>query len=132
MTVTPFNVEAVEGTSVQLKAEVSPTNATDTTVTWKSNNENVATVDETGLVTIQSPGDAIVTATANDGSGAYGECNVTGVSGIDALYADGSLWDLYDVNGLMLKAAISANELKQMTPGVYILRSATRTIKLKL
>lgn len=132
VTVTPFNVEAVEGTNVQLKAEVSPTNATDTTVTWKSNNENVATVDETGLVTIQSPGDAIVTATANDGSGAYGECNVTGVSGIDALYADGSLWDLYDVNGLLLKAAISANELKQMTPGVYILRSATRTIKLKL
>lgn len=132
VTVTPFNVEAVEGTSVQLKAEVSPTNATDTTVTWKSNNENVATVDETGIVTIQSPGDAIVTATANDGSGAYGECNVTGVSGIDALYADGSLWDLYDINGLLLKAAISANELKQMTPGVYILRSATRTIKLKL
>lgn len=132
VTVTPYNVEAVEGTSVQLKAEVSPANATDTTVIWKSSNENVATVDEIGLVTIQSPGDAIVTATANDGGGAYGECNVTGVSGIDALYADGSLWDLYDVNGLLLKAAISANELKQMTPGVYILRSATRSIKLKL
>ena len=73
-----------------------------------------------------------MTATANDGSGASGECNVTGVSGIDALYADGSLWDLYDINGLLLKAAISANELKQMTPGVYILRSATRSIKLKL
>ena len=62
---------------IQLSATVSPSNATDKSVTWKSNNDNVATVSSTGLVTAKAVGNATITCTANDGSGKYATCSVT-------------------------------------------------------
>lgn len=58
--------------TVQLSAEVLPTDADDTSVTWSSSDETVATVDNTGLVTAVDAGSAQIRATANDGSGTYG------------------------------------------------------------
>ena len=54
--------------------EVAPNNAPDKTYTWSSDNTAVATVDQNGDVTGISPGIAHIRATANDGSGTYGEC----------------------------------------------------------
>jgi len=51
-----------------LSATVAPANATNKTVTWSSNNTDVATVDNTGLVTGISAGSVIVTATTADGN----------------------------------------------------------------
>lgn len=53
----------------QLTATVLPEDADDRSVVWSSGNEEVATVDETGLVTALKVGEASITATANDGSG---------------------------------------------------------------
>lgn len=58
-----------------LTATVTPENATDKTVTWTSSNEEVATVNENGKVTAIAAGDAIITATANNG--VNGSCAVT-------------------------------------------------------
>ena len=65
------------GETSALTATVAPDNATDRTVTWASSDVNVATVDETGTVTAVAPGTAIITATANDGSGKSASCEVT-------------------------------------------------------
>ena len=65
------------GETSALTATVAPDNATDWTVTWASSDVNVATVDETGTVTAVAPGTAIITATANDGSGKSASCEVT-------------------------------------------------------
>ena len=54
--------------------KVIPDNAPDKTYTWSSDNTAVAIVDQAGLVTGISPGIAHIRATANDGSGTYGEC----------------------------------------------------------
>lgn len=55
-----------EGSSYTLKATIKPDNATDKTLTWTSDNEEVATVDENGKVTAVSEGTATITArTAN-------------------------------------------------------------------
>jgi|GEM_PF-1365442 len=55
----------VIGKSVTLKATVSPANATDQTVTWKSKNSSIAVVDKsTGRVTAKGAGTAEITATA--------------------------------------------------------------------
>lgn len=65
-----------EGDSFQLTAVVTPENATDATVTWSSSNVEVATVDEQGLVMAVAEGDAVISATANDGSGKVASCSV--------------------------------------------------------
>ncbi len=50
---------------------VLPTTATNKTVTWSSNNTSVATVTSAGVVYARSAGQALITATANDGSGKF-------------------------------------------------------------
>ena len=56
--------ELKEGASKQLSATVSPSNATNRSVSWKSSNTSVATVDASGKVTAVKAGTATVTATA--------------------------------------------------------------------
>ena len=57
-----------------------PDNATDKTVTWKSEDPTVATVDSKGKVTVVTPvngAEGAITCTANDGSGVSATCWVT-------------------------------------------------------
>ena len=65
------------GTNLQLIATVTPTNATDKSVSWKSSNESVATVNASGLVNARAVGNVIITCTANDGSGVKATCQFT-------------------------------------------------------
>ena len=75
ITITKINGTATETLSV---TAVTPDDATDKTYTWSSDNEAAATVDaSTGVVTAVASGTAHIRATANDGSGVYGECTVT-------------------------------------------------------
>ena len=74
-TETTLTVGETETLSV---ASVQPSNATDPTVTWSSDNLSVATVDATtGEVTAVAAGTATITATANDGSNVTATCAVT-------------------------------------------------------
>ena len=56
---------------------VQPDNATDKTITWSSSDKNVADIDNSGKVTAIAAGTAVITCTANDGSGVMAECAVT-------------------------------------------------------
>ncbi len=64
------------GETVQLTATVSPSTATDKTVTWSSSNNSVATVSANGLVTAHAAGAATITVTTNSG-GKTASCTVT-------------------------------------------------------
>lgn len=55
------------GATVQLTATVAPANADNKSVTFKSSDETVATVDNTGKVTGVKAGSADITATTTDG-----------------------------------------------------------------
>ena len=66
----------VQGTSWRLKAIVEPRDADDISVTWSSNNADVATVDATGRVSAIGIGEAVITATTNDGSGLSATCYI--------------------------------------------------------
>ena len=65
-----------EGT-LQLVPTVGPANATNQAINWSSNNEDVATVSDSGLVTAIAVGGATITATAVDGSNVFGTCSIT-------------------------------------------------------
>lgn len=76
----PHDVESIEivasstslyeGESLQLSAVVEPGGAPDKSVSWKSEDETVATVDEKGLVTARKEGEVVITAShTNDDGG---------------------------------------------------------------
>lgn len=66
--------EIAIGETLQLSATVSPSNATDKTISWSSSNANVASVSPTGLVTGKAEGSTDIKATC-DGKSAT--CKIT-------------------------------------------------------
>ncbi len=75
VTLDKTTLDLERGDKVKLTATVIPENADgDKTVTWTSNNQNVATVDSQGNVTAVGKGNAVITATAG---GKSATCNVT-------------------------------------------------------
>lgn len=65
-----------KGQSLTLTATVSPSNATNKKVTWRSSNNSVATVSSSGKVTAKGAGTAKITATASDGSKVSKSCTI--------------------------------------------------------
>lgn len=59
-----------------LIATVTPTNATNKALTWKSSNDNIVTVNN-GTITPYSPGTATISAMSNDNSSVSASCTVT-------------------------------------------------------
>lgn len=65
------------GNKLQLRSYVSPSNATNRTVKWTTNNPYVATVSSTGLVTAKGAGKATITARTTDGTKLTASCQIT-------------------------------------------------------
>jgi len=77
VTVTPATVRLPKGQSTRLIPIVQPPNASNTAVTWSSNNVGVATVTTRGVVrATNTAGTATITATTSDG-GFTSSCEVT-------------------------------------------------------
>lgn len=84
-----------KGETLELSATVSPSNATDKSVSWYSNDESVATVSRTtGKVTAVGVGTATITCKANDAGNAQATCKITVTSP-----------DEFTVNGIRYKIA---------------------------
>ena len=66
-----------KGNKLQLRSYVSPSNATNRTVKWTTNNPYVATVSSTGLVTAKGAGKATITARTTDGTKLTASCQIT-------------------------------------------------------
>lgn len=69
------NEVSVNGTLI-LKTTIKPANVTNSKLTWKSSNENIAIVNEDGIVTGIKSGTATITAATTDGSKLSDSINV--------------------------------------------------------
>ena len=148
--VTPTEVEAEEGSEVQLSEVVLPEEATNKEVAWSSSNESVATVDNNGLVSIHKEGEATITATTTDGSNLSATCVIKAFSGIvevesltfyvkvvgdDIVVCDaelGSQVAVYGIDGLL----VGAKEVVDMQTiiaapikGIYLVRVGETMVK---
>ncbi len=76
ITLSSSSLSMLPGDSAKLRAEITPADADDRSVTWKTSDPKVAAVDGDGNVRAVSSGNATITATAVDG-GLTAECAVT-------------------------------------------------------
>ena len=76
------------GSSERLTASFNPPEAPNKGHIWTSSAANIATVDETGMVTAITVGNAVITAQALDG-GKMASCNVQVVAEVDSHRAPG-------------------------------------------
>ena len=79
ISITPSSLNLTVGDQGGLTATVTPSNATDKTVTWSSSNPSVATVSA-GSVTAVAAGNATITATTSNGLIATASITVEGKS----------------------------------------------------
>jgi uncharacterized protein YjdB len=142
-----------------LTATISPTNATNQTVTWNSSNTAVAMVSSTGKVTAISAGTAIITVTTQDGNHTA-ICAVTVTDGSTAVgtahtmslqvYPNpvtneqlivsneqlkaGDRIEVYSLSGAKLKTfaatgAKSSIDLSALPTGTYVVKAGNRVAK---
>ena len=111
-----------EDSNFQITATILPENATNKALQWSSNDEDVATVDNDGLVTILAPGNCIISAKTLDGSNLSADCSIKAVSGINMIeFDENAMFDVYNSNGIMIKKSVSNETLNSLSPGLYII-----------
>ena len=125
LTISPEIWSGTAGETFQITATLTPENATNKTLNWSTSDATIATVDNTGLVSILKEGACEITASTVDGSNLSAKCiiSLSGIeTGIESLFADGIKVDVYNINGVLLKRGCGKTELKSLTPGIYIVR----------
>ena len=121
-------VLAPEGT-LQLTAEVLPTNATNKAVEWSSSDESIATVSDTGLVTANAIGTATITAKSKDGN-SEAVCSITvkSDSGVDDILIDGNAQiEVYTLQGYKI-----SDSTDNLAAGIYIVKQGTKAYKISI
>lgn len=129
------SIEGKEEETAQLAATYAPEDALPgLEFAWTSDNEDVATVDATGLVTLVAEGTANITATLTAPAPTAdaepivltASCPVTveALSGIEdvAVDSDNAPVEFYNVNGMRVDGS-------NLTPGIYIRRQGTNATK---
>ncbi len=111
--ITGVSKKIASGKKIQLKAVISPSNATNKKVTWKSSNPKLATVDSKGLVRIKSGkgGRSVtITATAADGSGKKATYKIKFMKGVVKKVTISGKKSIKAGKKLQLKAKVTATK----------------------
>ena len=102
-------LDAMEMTEFQLTATVLPENTTNKGVVWSSSDNEIASVDETGLVKMLRVGSVVITATTVDGSNLSASCHITIVVGIDDVEGDNVIVATIGDNIVVKNAPLGSN-----------------------
>ena len=139
-----------EKSEFQLTATILPKHTTNKEVAWSSSDKWVASVDNTGLVTMYSAGEVIITATTTDGTNLSATCHINVYSGIDGVEGDdvivatvgdnivvknaqlGSVVNVYASNGAMIASEVATEGdviIEAPVKGVYVVKVGKQTVK---
>ena len=61
------DIKVLKGTTSTVVTKINPTNATDQKITWKSQNETIASVNEDGIITALKQGNTVITGSLSNG-----------------------------------------------------------------
>lgn len=127
----PTVVVASEGESFQINATILPEDATDKTLEWSSSDDEIATVDETGLVSVLKEGNCVITARTTDGSDLTAACHISITTGMEEILFDSTATvDVFTLDGVKIKSDCKRNNLDDLTSGIYLLRKGNKVEKL--
>lgn len=93
------------GQTIALSAAISPSNATNKTITWSSSDKSVATVSAAGVVTGVAGGTCTVTAKTSTGKTA--SCKISVKQDAESVSLDKTLLSLYQSQTYPLKATLN-------------------------
>lgn len=99
-----------EGTTLKLNATVFPDRATNKDVLWKSSNEEVATVDDKGVVTGVKVGNAEITAISEDNESVSSSCKVEVISPVSSISIIPEQIDIYENDSQQLEVKFSPDD----------------------
>ena len=122
---TTYAIDLSQSRSLQLIATVLPENATDRSLTWSSSDRTVAFVDSEGLIQFHQQGFAVITATANDGSGISATCTLTSADEITAARASQThtAATIYDFLGRKI------DNTSTLPQGIYIINGRKTLVR---
>ncbi len=129
ITVNPTEYRAEPGTQFSIVATVLPDDTSDKSVVGSSDNEEVATVDADGLVSVVAEGMAEIRCTTADGTGLTAVCKVSGVAGVGDIIAAGEKADVYTVSGIVVKRGATAEDIRTLPAGMYVIGGNTVVIR---
>lgn len=96
-----------KGDKYTLVAKIAPSNATNKTVTWSSDNTEVATVSDKGEVTAVGAGKAVITAKTSNGKMAACTVNVTENIKVEGITLNATSVNLYVPGKQQLSATVT-------------------------
>ncbi|MCH5235638.1 MAG: leucine-rich repeat protein [Muribaculaceae bacterium] len=120
------------GESYQFELEIYPEEAVYDSLTWSSSNDNVAIVDQTGLVKGISEGYVFINVYCDD---KWTTCGFSVVedAGVEGLISNPeNKVTIYSIDGVLIKKDCKIEDLKRLEKGVYIISSGKERYKVSI
>lgn len=97
-------ISLIPGKTYQLKPVVLPADATDTSVSYLTDDETVAAVDDNGLIKAVSTGTATITIKANDGSKVTKKVTVSVTQPVTEIIPEKTSYEVFTGQGFVISA----------------------------
>ena len=104
------SIELIIGETSQLKATVSPSNATEKSISWASSKPSVATVSGSGLVSAIAEGSATITASCGGKSATCSVAVSKGVVAVTSVELNKTSLELTEGDSETLTASVKPND----------------------
>lgn len=128
VTVTPIDVSyiAIDKSQIELSVgdtcklipTIFPENATYKTLTWKSEDQSIASIDENGVITAENVGITTISAIAHNGITGISTISVKNKVGILNVFTSDQECSIYTIEGV----PVGCSKIENLRQGVYVIK----------